>query len=267
MNTGGDAAEQLVRMSLNGVEVAVRLAGTGAKNLAILIYTILSSQEQTAGKARLATMLKSGKELTVFSVKNEDLKLFTQEAKQYGVLYCALKDPNGSPDGMTDIMVRSEDAAKINRIVERFQFAAVDTAKIKADIQQERAGQDTETQQDTQLIDDLLGQLQTQGVQDKAAPVDLVPYAPPIAQEVGPENPTPAGRPDANLSGDSSQKSDYSKMDDPLPPRSVLEELKDIRTEQQATAPGQAKSRWNGQQTMGISKSKGKRVRQKGKGR
>ena len=41
MNTAGDAAEQIVRMSLNGVEVAAKITGTGAKELAMMIYAIL----------------------------------------------------------------------------------------------------------------------------------------------------------------------------------------------------------------------------------
>ena len=36
MNPGGDAAEQVVRLSLEGVEVAARITGTGAKNIASL---------------------------------------------------------------------------------------------------------------------------------------------------------------------------------------------------------------------------------------
>lgn len=40
MNTGGEAAEQVVRMSLNGVEVAAKITGEGAKQLAVLLYTI-----------------------------------------------------------------------------------------------------------------------------------------------------------------------------------------------------------------------------------
>ena len=32
MNTSGDAAESIVRMSLQGLEVAVKLSGSGAKN-------------------------------------------------------------------------------------------------------------------------------------------------------------------------------------------------------------------------------------------
>ena len=83
-------------------------------------------------------MLKSGKELKVFAVKDEDLKRFCTEAKKYGVLYCVLKDKNAT-DGITDIMVRAEDASKINRIFERFQLATVDIGSIQKEIQQEQA--------------------------------------------------------------------------------------------------------------------------------
>ena len=92
MNTSGEAAEQIVRMSLEGFEVAARITGAGAKNIAILLYSILKEEKKTKGKARLTNMLRSGKELKVFTVKNGDLKKFTQEAKKYGVLYCVLAD-------------------------------------------------------------------------------------------------------------------------------------------------------------------------------
>ena len=82
MSYSGDAAEQVVRMSLETGEVAVRLAGSGAKQLAVLIYAILREQKKTAGKARLTNMLRSGKELKVFAVKDSDLKLFCREAKK-----------------------------------------------------------------------------------------------------------------------------------------------------------------------------------------
>ena len=92
MNTGGEAAEQIVRMSLEGFEVAAKITGAGAKNIAILLYSILKEEKKTKGKARLTSMLRSGKELKVFTVKSDDLKKFTQEAKKYGVLYCVLTD-------------------------------------------------------------------------------------------------------------------------------------------------------------------------------
>ena len=122
MNTGGEAAEQIVRMSLEGFEVAAKITGAGAKNIAILLYSILKEEKKTKGKARLTNMLRSGKELKVFTVKNEDLKTFTQEAKKYGVLYCVLADrKNKDPNAEVDVIARAEDASKISRIVERFK--------------------------------------------------------------------------------------------------------------------------------------------------
>ena len=142
MNTSGDAAESIVRMSLQGFEVAVKLTGSGAKNVAAIMVAMLKDQKQTKGKTRLTSMLKSGKELKVFTVKEEDLRKFTEEAKRYGVLFCALKGKGKSLDGMVDIMVRAEDASKINRIVDRFNLATVDTASIKSEIQKSKDSKD-----------------------------------------------------------------------------------------------------------------------------
>lgn len=133
MSYSGEAADQVVRMSLNGVEVAAKLSGAAAKQVAVMLYAILKDQKKTKGKTRLTSMLKSGKELKVFAVKDEDLQKFCTEAKKYGVLYCVLKDRDAN-DGITDIMVRAEDASKINRIFERFKLATVDMAAVKTEI-------------------------------------------------------------------------------------------------------------------------------------
>ena len=38
MNTSGDAAEQVVRLSLEGMEVAAKITGSAAKEVAALLY-------------------------------------------------------------------------------------------------------------------------------------------------------------------------------------------------------------------------------------
>ena len=163
MSYSGDAAEQVVRLSLETGEVAVKLAGEGAKQLAILLYAILREQKKTKGKTRLTNMLRSGKELKVFAVKDSDLQLFCREAKKYGVLYCVLKDRDAT-DGLTDIMVRAEDASKINRIFERFNLATVDMAEVRREIEQSREAQQNDAPEapaaaepmTEQEVDDLL---------------------------------------------------------------------------------------------------------------
>lgn len=139
MNTSGEAADQVVRMSLEVGEAALKITGAGAKQLAVLLYAVLKEQKKTKGRARLETLVRSGKPLTVYSVKESDLKQFVTEAKRYGILYCAVRNPKGSIDGMVDVVVKEEDAPRINRIVERFKFASVtEAAQIKTEIEKSR---------------------------------------------------------------------------------------------------------------------------------
>lgn len=174
MNTGGEAGEQVVRMSLNGIEMAAKITGKGAKELAVLLYTILKEKEKTKGAARLSSMLRSGKELKVFTVKQSDLKTFSKEAKRYGVLYCALKGVKKNPDGLVDVMVRAEDASKINRIVERFELATVDKAAIQKTEPVETGREQSadgltpeESRQAEALVDELLGNAETPSTEKK----------------------------------------------------------------------------------------------------
>lgn len=156
-----DSAEEVVRISLEGMEVALKVAGTGAKNIAVMIYTIMKDKQQTKGKTRLTNMLKTGKPLKIFTIRAEDLKKFSQEAKKYGVLYCALADKKNSKiDGMVDIMVREEDASKMNRIAERFNFR--DVASIKRELEKEMNKTNSqevveiEKSEEEQFIDDIM---------------------------------------------------------------------------------------------------------------
>ena len=162
MNTGGEAAEQIVRMSLEGFEVAAKITGAGAKNIAILLYSILKEEKKTKGKARLTSMLRSGKELKVFTVKSDDLKKFTQEAKKYGVLYCVLTDrKNKDHNAEVDVIARAEDASKISRIVERFNLASVDTASIVTEAEKSKDAKDGQPEPDI-------------GVQEKAEKISCL---------------------------------------------------------------------------------------------
>ena len=124
MSTSGESADQVVRMSLHGIEVAARITGSGAKNLAVMLYAIMRDQQRTKGKVRMESMLRSGKELKVFTLNKTDLAVFCREARRYGVLYCVVKDKNSAAQA-ADILVRAEDASKINRIIERFGLSSV----------------------------------------------------------------------------------------------------------------------------------------------
>lgn len=197
MNQSGEAAEQIVRMSLEGVEVAARITGSGAKNVAALLYAVMKNNTKTSGKTHLNSMLKSGKPLKVFSIRQEDFKTFTQEAKRYGVLYAALVNKKSKVnDGIIDIMVREEDASKINRIVQRFKLAEYKDAVIRNEIEETRKSKE-----------------QSKGVQlkDKEVIIKEQEEGKMMKKEVNSLNPSLAKTEKSPLSEQSYEKKNYSK--------------------------------------------------------
>ena len=81
MTNSGDAAEQVVGLSLEGTEVALRLTGSAAKNIAAALYTIYKDRDtrKIKGQQKLTSMLKSGKELKVFTITDKNLKTFAKK--------------------------------------------------------------------------------------------------------------------------------------------------------------------------------------------
>ena len=271
MNQSGDAAEQVVRLSLEGTEIALKLTGTAAAHIAAAIYVVLKNRDKNKikGRQRLTAMLKSGKELKVFTVGEEHLKQFAREAKRYGVVYCALRGRGKSEDGLMDVMVRAEDAAKINRIGERFKMAAVDTASIKAEIEHTKAkkataknGQSEPEQtmspaETDQLLDDLL-----------AKPMQK--------EERAPENPAAArtekSPPSEPISGKPSKAAEGT-AEQPAKRPSVRETLREIvknrkQAAEQSQRSGPDKGRNNGKRSAGKQptahkKSKPKKTKER----
>lgn len=281
MNYSGDAAEQVVRLSLETGEVAVKLAGEGAKQIAILLYAILREQKKTKGKARLTNMLRSGKELKVFAVKDSDLQLFCREAKKYGVLYCVLKDRDAT-DGLTDIMVRAEDASKINRIFERFNLAAVDMAEVRSEIERSRQEQQNDAPEapaevepmTEQEVDELLDAMlspapeRTAPDQDKDEFLAAVLGASTTREEGQTQNPTEGRNERFRQSGPTSKPKERTAPGTSDPQErsrpSVRQELKEIAAEQRQEAADRQKSpRQKPAQHKTPPKKKSKKVKER----
>ena len=52
MNTSGEAADQVVRMSLEVGEAALKISGTGAKHLAVMLYAVLKEKKKTKRQSK-----------------------------------------------------------------------------------------------------------------------------------------------------------------------------------------------------------------------
>lgn len=169
MNTS-DPAEQIVRITIDEMVVFLKVAGELSKNAIAMLNTICKDREQTMGKTTLKNMLKTGSGLKLYSIDAKDLKTFSKEAKNYGILYCALTSKQEEKiDGTVDLMVREEDAARVNRIAKRFNFSTVDITAIEHDLEREKQAKEKELYNDESvekspveiMVDDLLATEET----------------------------------------------------------------------------------------------------------
>lgn len=121
MSQGSDAAEQMVKETMIISETAAKLAGLGAKNLAVLLTLYLREEHPLKGETNLKKLLKEGKEIRVFCLDKDNLAEFKQHAKDYGIVYSALKQKNDD-SRIVDVLVKAEDTPRVNRILEKMEY-------------------------------------------------------------------------------------------------------------------------------------------------
>ena len=121
MSQGSDAAEQMVKETMIISETAAKLAGLGAKNLAVLLTLYLREEHPLKGETNLKKLLKEGKEIRVFCLDKDSLAEFKQHAKDYGIVYSALKQKNDD-SRIVDVLVKAEDTPRVNRILEKMNY-------------------------------------------------------------------------------------------------------------------------------------------------
>ena len=140
MPNGSDAADQVVKYTLEGTEVALKLSGLAAKNVATYLIAVLNENKKTRGRAGIERMLREGKPIKLFQIPTEQLKAFAKESKEYGFLFYAMLDKR-NPAPETDIMVFAKDAARVNRVLDRLSLAVVDAGAIESEIIESRGKQ------------------------------------------------------------------------------------------------------------------------------
>lgn len=120
MNLGGEAADQVVRYSIEGLDHGLRLSGTMAKNLAVFFAAMLKSNKKSYGKICMARMLKENRPLKFFTVPSSRIHEFAREGKKRGLPYVVIRDRKNP--GQCELMVFADDAAKVNRVMDKMNL-------------------------------------------------------------------------------------------------------------------------------------------------
>lgn len=117
-------AVQILQLSIQGVEVCFRLRKELLKVLQKLIKFLSNMlfQEKLLGKTNMKQLLKQGVDLEACQIPENRMPEFKKLAKKYGILYTEVP---GGKNGMTDIIFRREDIARMNLLYERMGLGNV----------------------------------------------------------------------------------------------------------------------------------------------
>ena len=117
MDNSGEVADLMVKESIQLTEAAVKMLAAGSKNLAAFLMALSQNNKKLYGKANMARLLQTGRELKTFHIKESDLEDFRAYAKK-NVLFSGTIASNlrfGNPDA-SDAEI--EQAAEIAQAME-----------------------------------------------------------------------------------------------------------------------------------------------------
>lgn len=120
MNLGGEAADQVVRYSLEGIDHGLRLSGSMAKNLAVFLAAVMKNNQKSYGRISMARMLRENRPLKFFTVPSNRIHEFAKEAKRRGLPYVVIRDRKNPK--LCELMVFADDAAKVNRVMDQMDL-------------------------------------------------------------------------------------------------------------------------------------------------
>ena len=89
-------------MMLSGGEVAVKLAGSAAKNAAAMLLALARNHKKVYGKTSLKKILQQTRDIRTFSLTPEQYREFSRQAKDK-VLFAGIQDKE-QPDAPIDVI-------------------------------------------------------------------------------------------------------------------------------------------------------------------
>ncbi|MDO4566097.1 MAG: DUF3801 domain-containing protein [Oscillospiraceae bacterium] len=121
MNIGeGDAADKVMRLALDGGEMAVRLGGSALKNGLALLLACLKNHKKVYGKINMPRMFRETRDLRVFKLTREQFRAFKKECRKYAVLYSAVWDRK--KEGLVSLVIPVTEVERANMAFEKIEY-------------------------------------------------------------------------------------------------------------------------------------------------
>lgn len=121
MDPSGEAADLVLKESIEVTEKTVKLAASGIKNVAALLIALAKSDRQIIGKTSVKKLTRETAPAVVLPLKSEDVDKFAKLAKQYGVTYIIAR-PKGKDGGDVDIISNENYAPQLNALYQAMGY-------------------------------------------------------------------------------------------------------------------------------------------------
>lgn len=139
MDVSGEVADILVKEGMFAVEEALKFTGKGAVNAAAFLAALIKQNYQQVGQVGVKRLMKENAEAVCIPIREEDLAAFKKAAKQYGVLFAAVKNGNRTENSEQTVQIISNAnyAASLNAVLDGMGYTCVrDKMKKKEDREQ-----------------------------------------------------------------------------------------------------------------------------------
>lgn len=130
--SGGDVSEQMVKVTLYGVEHTIKFLADMTPEVLALMKALLEKSTDPqiiAGKTRLVNLLKADPNLSSFTIKSSERKEFEKIADDLKIPFCSIKS-RANPDEC-NILFHTESKARMNDVLEKFNYNVIDASPDK----------------------------------------------------------------------------------------------------------------------------------------
>ena len=129
MEVSGEVADLLVKEGLEAARIATELFAKGLVYAAALLAAMVKQNYKVVGKVGIEKLMKeTNAESVIIPIKATDYEKFQKIAKQFGVLYAAVKHES-KETGVMHIVSNMNYSAQLNAVMEAMDYAVPEAGK------------------------------------------------------------------------------------------------------------------------------------------
>ena len=129
MEVSGEVADLLVKEGLEAARIATELSAKGLVHAAALLAAMVKQNYKVVGKVGIEKLMKeTNAESVIIPIKAADYEKFQKIAKQFGVLYAAVKHES-KETGVMHIVSNINYSAQLNAVMEAMDYAVPEAGK------------------------------------------------------------------------------------------------------------------------------------------